>query len=51
MSEFNSLILLCIMFKNDQTYFKNLASWTPQDFLKCVLSLSALCMNELKSCV
>ena len=51
MSEFSSLILLCIMFKNDQTYFKYLASWAPQDFLKYVLSLLALCMNGLKSCV
>ena len=32
LKEKGNLILYCIMLKNGQTYFKNLAVFTPQDF-------------------
>ena len=36
------------MLKNGQTYFKNLAVWTPQDFLNMFNHYSTLCMKEIK---
>ena len=34
--KFNTLILSCIIFKNAQTYFKNIPWFTPQDFSRYI---------------
>ena len=41
----NCLTLSCRMLKNAQTYFNNLAVWTPQDFKGMFGLFSTLCMK------
>ena len=43
------LALYCIMLKNGQTYFKNLAVFTPQDFSSMLGHFSTLCNKGLSN--
>ena len=47
MKEQLTLTLYCIMLKNGQTYFKNLAVFTPQDFYSMFGHFSTLCNKGL----
>ena len=40
------LTLYCIMLKNGQTYFKNLAVFTPQDFKVCLAIFQHYAINR-----
>ena len=44
-----SLTLSCIMLQNSQTYFKNLAVFTPQDFKSMFDHFTTLCTKGLKT--